>query len=109
MFLINSRYPLVCATLTLLAQERVTLLPKLRVQFAEFLQHSSLKRLGMLYLTTCVGFGYGLCWSYFQGQLRCQDNPISPDNLRHPSLPAGAGIFTCFPSTTLFSLALGAD
>ena len=32
-----------------------------RVQFAEFLQHSSLKRLGMLYLTTCVGFGYGLC------------------------------------------------
>jgi hypothetical protein len=38
----------------------VTLLPKLRVQFAEFLQHSSLKRLGILYLTTCVGFGYGL-------------------------------------------------
>ncbi len=60
MFLINSRYPLVCATLTLLAQERVTLLPKLRVQFAEFLQHSSLKRLGILYLTTSVGFGYGL-------------------------------------------------
>ena len=59
MFLINSRYPLVCATLTLLAQKRVTLLPKLRVQFAEFLQHSSLKRLGMLYQSTCVGFGYG--------------------------------------------------
>ena len=38
----------------------VTLLPKLRVQFAEFLQRSSLKRLGILYLTTCVGFGYGL-------------------------------------------------
>ena len=43
-----------------LAWKRVTLLPKLRVQFAEFLQHSSLKRLGILYLTTCVGFGYGL-------------------------------------------------
>ena len=44
----------------MLAHIRVTLLPKLRVQFAEFLQHSSLKRLGILYLTTCVGFGYGL-------------------------------------------------
>ncbi len=43
-----------------LAYAGVTLLPKLRVQFAEFLQHSSLKRLGILYLTTCVGFGYGL-------------------------------------------------
>ncbi len=38
----------------------VTLIPKLRVQFAEFLQQSSLKRLGMLYQSTCVGFGYGL-------------------------------------------------
>ena len=45
---------------SILAYEEVTLLPKLRVQFAEFLQHSSLKRLGILYLTTCVGFGYGL-------------------------------------------------
>jgi hypothetical protein len=43
-----------------LAYKEVTLLPKLRVQFAEFLQRSSLKRLGILYLTTCVGFGYGL-------------------------------------------------
>src|SRR5690606_24134263 len=31
------------------ARTRVTLLPKLRVQFAEFLQRSSLKRLGILY------------------------------------------------------------
>ncbi len=38
----------------------VTLIPKLRVQFAEFLQHSSLKRLSILYLSTCVGLGYGL-------------------------------------------------
>ena len=36
------------------------LIPKLRMQFAEFLQHSSLKRLGILYLSTCVGLGYGL-------------------------------------------------
>jgi len=37
------------------------------VQFAEFLQHSSLKRLGILYLTTCVGFGYGLVLELFPG------------------------------------------
>ena len=35
------------------------LLPKLRGHFAEFLNHSSLDRLGILYLTTCVGLGYG--------------------------------------------------
>ena len=40
--------------------EQATLIPKLRVHFAEFLQHHSLKRLGILYLPTCVGFGYGL-------------------------------------------------
>ena len=37
----------------------VLLLPKLRRYFAEFLNHSSLDRLGILYLTTCVGLGYG--------------------------------------------------
>ncbi|CAN0140494.1 unnamed protein product, partial [Phaeothamnion confervicola] len=42
---------------TKVALSRVTLIPKLRVQFAEFLQHGSLKRLGILYLPTCVGFG----------------------------------------------------
>lgn len=44
----------------MVAHRRVTLIPKLRVQFAEFLQQSSLKRLGILYQSTCVGFGYGL-------------------------------------------------
>src|SRR6185312_4079754 len=43
-----------------LAPRQGPLLPKLRGQFAEFLQHRSLKRLGMLYQSTCVGFGYGL-------------------------------------------------
>ena len=46
--------------LTTVARCKVMLIPKLRMQFAEFLQQSSLKRLGILYLTTCVGFGYGL-------------------------------------------------
>ena len=55
------------------ALSRVTLIPKLRVQFAEFLQHSSLKRLGILYLTTCVGFGYGLMEELFPGTSRPHD------------------------------------
>ena len=53
----------------------VTLIPKLRVQFAEFLQHSSLKRLGMLYLSTCVGLGYGLMVELFPGT--CSQHPQS--------------------------------
>ena len=64
-----------------LALERVPLLPKLRGQFAEFLHNSSLKRLGILYLTTCVGFGYGLCGGYFLVPMTCPDNPISLNKL----------------------------
>src|SRR5271170_3773856 len=63
------------------ALNRVTLIPKLRVQFAEFLQHSSLKRLGMLYQSTCVGFGYGLRVSYFQGHLPCQEQSNKPQQV----------------------------
>ncbi|CAN0280685.1 unnamed protein product, partial [Phaeothamnion confervicola] len=44
----------------LVAQIEGLLLPKVRRQFAEFLKQSSLKRLGMLYQSTCVGLGYGL-------------------------------------------------
>ena len=62
------------------------LLPKVRRQFAEFLQHPSLKRLGILYLPTCVGFGYGLyggaiSWNLFAALT----NPIRKHNLRDPS------------------------
>ena len=39
--------------------KRALLLPKLRRYFAEFLNHSSPDRLGILYLSTCVGLGYG--------------------------------------------------
>ena len=38
---------------------QVPLIPKLRGYFAEFLHHDSLDRLGILYLSTCVGLGYG--------------------------------------------------
>ena len=53
--------------LNLLAQAQGLLIPKLRRQFAEFLQQSSLKRLGILYQSTCVGFGYGLTRRLFPG------------------------------------------
>ncbi len=46
---------------------QVSLLPKLREQFAEFLQDTSLKHLGILYRSTCVGFGYGLLLELFPG------------------------------------------
>ncbi len=64
MFLVNSRFPLVSATRSSSGREvhhptRAILLPKLRMYFAEFLHHSSPDRLGILYLPTCVGLGYG--------------------------------------------------
>jgi hypothetical protein len=55
------------------------------MQSAEFLQNSSLKRLGILYHPTCVGFGYGLCGSYFLDVHHGQSNPIRIDRLRPPS------------------------
>ena len=51
----------------MVAHEPGSLLPKLREHFAEFLQRCSLERLGMLYLPTCVGFGYGLAPGLFPG------------------------------------------
>ena len=51
MFLVNSRFSLVSAALSALT-DRAPLLPKLRGHFAEFLNHESLERLGILYLIT---------------------------------------------------------
>ena len=64
MFLVNSRLGLVCATVSSSGREvrhptAVVLLPKLRTQFAEFLNQGSLDRLRILYVSTCVGLGYG--------------------------------------------------
>ncbi len=60
----------------LVAQAEGLLIPKLRRQIAEFLQHSSLKRLGILYQSTCVGFGYGLMWELFPGTSSQQSQSI---------------------------------
>jgi hypothetical protein len=62
----------------MVAHRRGPLLPKLRGQFAEFLHHRSLKRLGMLYQSTCVGFGYGLS----TGVLSWKPSTSPPNPLR---------------------------
>src|ERR1700750_3242391 len=63
-FLVNSRLALVSAASSSSGREvrhptEAPLLPKLRGQFAEFLNQSSPDRLSILYLPTCVGLGYG--------------------------------------------------
>src|ERR671933_184283 len=55
-FLLNSRLGQFSATHVLVTQ--ATLLPKLRVQFAEFLNESSHKHLRILTPPTCVGLRY---------------------------------------------------
>ncbi|GJP57922.1 hypothetical protein CLOP_g7608, partial [Closterium sp. NIES-67] len=52
--LVNSRLGLVTAA----PHRGAPLLPKLRGHLAEFLRESCLAPLGILYLPTCVGFGY---------------------------------------------------
>jgi hypothetical protein len=76
----------------------VLLLPKLRRYFAEFLNHSSLDRLGILYLTTCVGLGYGPHQHSLEAFLDSMGSlyfaslgyasPLTHDiKVRHPDLP----------------------
>ncbi len=59
------------------------LLPKLRGQFAEFLNHSSPDRLGILYLTTCVGLGYGPLKNSLEAFLGSIGSLTSPESARH--------------------------
>ncbi len=64
MFLVNSRSRhFIAASLGSVSKSlhlsEALLLPKLRSQFAEFLNQSSLKRLRILSSPTCVGLGYG--------------------------------------------------
>ena len=64
MFLVNSRLNLFTAALSSSAGKRLhstgaLLIPKLRSNFAEFLNEGYLDHLSILYLPTCVGFGTG--------------------------------------------------
>ena len=58
-------------------------LPKLRGHFAEFLNHSYLDRLSILYLTTCVGLGYGPCESSLEAFLGSIGSLNSPQSATH--------------------------
>ena len=62
---------------------KAPLLPKLRGQFAEFLNHSSPDRLGILYLTTCVGLGYGPLGTSLEAFLGSIGSLTSPESARH--------------------------
>ena len=66
MFLVNSRLNLFTAALSGSTGKRLhptgaLLIPKLRSDFAEFLNDGYLDHLSILYLPTCVGFGTGTC------------------------------------------------
>ena len=60
----------------------VPLLPKLRGHFAEFLNHSSLELLSILYLTTCVGLGYGPHKNSLEAFLGSIGSLTSPQRVR---------------------------
>ena len=79
MFLVNSRHRHFSAALPGFLQfykspERAPLLPKLRGYFAEFLDQSSLERLGIFYPPTCVGFRYGPRELYLEAFLGSLDS-----------------------------------
>ena len=87
-FLVNSRLALVSAASSSSGREALhpteaPLLPKLRGQFAEFLNQSSPDRLSILYLPTCVGLGYGHRVSSLEVFLGSVGSLTSPVTVRH--------------------------
>ena len=108
----------------------VPLLPKLRGQFAEFLNNASLAHLRILSSSTCVGLRYGhlytipvsfsrqcASWKFvtlFSLYLSIRVFPLprfssTPVSLTFFKYIGGAGISTCYPSATPFGLTLGPD
>ena len=95
MFLVNSRLGLVSATFNASPASGYTcpvpLIPKLRGYFAEFLHHDYLDRLGILYLSTSVGLGYGRLNNTYEAFLGSIGSPshrpevCSTSCLRHKS------------------------
>ena len=88
MFLVNSRLGLVSAASSGFGREvlhltEALLLPKLRSHFAEFLNQSYLARLSILYLSTCVGLGYGYPRSSLEAFLDGLGSTASPHAARY--------------------------
>ena len=110
-FLVNSRLALVSAASSSSGREvlhptEAPLLPKLRGQFAEFLNQSSPDRLSILYLPTCVGLGYGHRASSLEAFLGSMGSVTSPESVRHrisALMPHGFAYGTAYlltPGTT---------
>ena len=66
MFLVNSWQGVFRCGLPQQAEVRQALSRSYGCYFAEFLEDWSLVRLGLLDLTTCVGFGYGFYFHKFR-------------------------------------------
>ena len=129
--MLNSRLGLFTAASasTVALRAEAPLLPKLRGQFAEFLNVVSLAHLGLLDPSTCVGLRYGPAGSdataAFLGALHAhlllasrsgyRVAPATTSSRWHAraarvaafTLRPGAGMFACSPSATPFGLALG--
>ncbi|KAJ7941265.1 Cell wall-associated hydrolase, partial [Quillaja saponaria] len=112
-FLVNSRPGLVTSDPLC---EEAPLLPKLRGYFAEFLRESCLAPLGILYLPTCVGFGYRLpfcegrssfSWEYGMGYFSAVapgTRTLARGIFSTPSYPEKAGAPCVLEPITIFRL-----
>ena len=89
MFLVNSRLGRFTAAASSYTRKGLhstaaPLLPKLRGDFAEFLNEGSSDRLGILYLPTCVGFGTGTRHLPRRFSRRHGFRNFAPCGARHP-------------------------
>ncbi len=138
MFLVNSRLGLFTAASSSSEREahhpiEASLLPKLRDNFAEFLNEGFLDHLSILYLSTCVGFGTGTrapsvrgfsrrhgfwvfaCARHNVSELRSADFPTEPPTrllrdyhhpvpLSYPVPPYGRTVQTWYRNINLLSI-----
>ena len=81
MFLLNSCHPLVCAPPAWLPKQKAPLSRSYGGKLPSSFSISSLKRLGILYQSTCVGFGYGLMRELFPGTSRLPGQSSKPRQL----------------------------
>lgn len=96
--------------------EEAPLLPKLRGYFAEFLRESCLAPLGILYLPTCVGFGYrypfvegrsSFSWEYGMGYFSAVapgTRTLARGIFSTPSYPEKTGAPCVLEPITIFRL-----